>query len=136
MAGHAFPSATVLWLLAGLCATYALVSALRSWHRLRHVPGPFLAGFSYLGVLAATRSGQLATVYDRLAAQYGPLVRVGPDLLLTDDLALLRTMSAARSPYGKGGDYKATIRHPDHHSMLSTTDVAAHDEIKSRLAGP
>lgn len=124
------------WAFAGLLVGYFVISTLYSWYRLRFVPGPRLAGFSYLWVLTATTSGRLAWKYEDLTAKYGQLVRVGPNLLITADLAQLRKMSAARSPYGKDGDYKATVRHPDHHHMLSTTNLEEHDDIKSRLAGP
>lgn len=96
---------------------------------------PRVAGFSYLWVLKATASGRLAGVYDGLVQKHGHLVRVGPELVLTDDPEVLRRMSAARSSYGKHAAYKATIRHPDHDSMFSVVDVARHDQIKSKLAG-
>ncbi|CAN8102785.1 unnamed protein product [Discula destructiva] len=131
-----WPTINLFWISAAILSTYFIATTVYSWYRLRQIPGPLLAGFSYLWVLKATTSGRLAWIYEGIAAQYGHLVRVGPNLLLTDDLELLRKMSAARSPYGKDGDYNATIRHPDHHSMMSHTDVAAHDDIKSRLAGP
>ncbi|KAJ4390875.1 hypothetical protein N0V93_004474 [Gnomoniopsis smithogilvyi] len=136
MAHLAWSGTSALWGLVGFLFAYFTTTTLYSWYRLRKVPGPRLASFSYLWVLSATTSGRLAWIYEDLPAKYGHLVRVGPNLLLTDDLAQLRKMSAARSPYGKDGDYKATIRHPDHHNMLSTTDLGEHDDIKSRLAGP
>lgn len=136
MAQLAWSGAHVCWGLAGLLLAYFTTSTFYTWYRLRLVPGPRLAGFSYLWVLSATASGRLTWIYEDLVTKYGHLVRVGPNLLVTDDLDLLRKMSAARSPYGKDGDYKATIRHPDHDSMFSTTNLAEHDEIKSRLAGP
>lgn len=136
MAQLSWSDVSVFWAFVGLLLTYFTASTLSSWYRLRLVPGPRLAGFSYLWVLSATTSGRLAWIYEDLTAKYGNLVRVGPNLLITADLAQLRKMSAARSPYGKDGDYKATVRHPDHDNMLSTTNLAEHDDIKSRLAGP
>lgn len=125
---------TVCALLA-LFLVYLTASTLHTWSRLRQVPGPRAAGFSYLWVLKATASGRLAGIYDDLVQTHGHLVRVGPELVLTDDPEVLRRMSAARSPYGKDAAYKATIRHPDHDSMFSVVDVARHDQIKSKLAG-
>lgn len=128
-------------LFNAVCALFALLpvyfaaSTLYAWSRLRHVPGPWAAGFSYLWVLRATASGQLAREYDDLVHKYGHLVRAGPELVVTDDPEVIRRMSAARSAYGKDEGYKATIRHPDHDSMLSVVDVQKHDQIKSKLAG-
>lgn len=124
-----------LWLLLALLPEYFTASILYAWFRLRHVPGPRVAGFSYLWVLKATASGQLAHIYNDLVKQYGHLVRVGPELVVTDDPEVLRRMSGARSSYGKDAAYKATIRHPDHDSMFSVVDVPTHDQIKSKLAG-
>lgn len=131
----AYASPYILWVLLALLPVYLTASTLFNWVRLRNVPGPPAAGFSYLWVLRATASGNLAYIYDNLIKKYGHLVRVGPELVLTDDPEVIRRMNTPRSPYGKDGAYKATIRHPDHDSMLSVMDIAAHDQIKSRLAG-
>ncbi|KAJ4417557.1 hypothetical protein N0V82_006116 [Gnomoniopsis sp. IMI 355080] len=135
MAQLAWSGAYVFWGSVGLLFTYFTISTLYSWYRLRMVPGPRLAGFSYLWVLSATTSGRLAWIYEDLAAEYGHLVRVGPNLLVTDEMPQMRKMSAARSAYAKDGDYKASIKHPDHDHMISTMNLAEHDDIKSRLAG-
>lgn len=130
-------SQTPLWVaLPGLLLAYLTLSSLATWYPLRHIPGPPLARISYLWLLRTTASGRAALTYRDLAHKYGPLVRIGPNHLLTSDPAVLRRMSAARSAYGKDPEYSATIRHPDHHSMISTLDVKKHDAIKAKLAGP
>lgn len=115
---------------------YWLASAFYQWHRLRKVPGPLLAGFSYLWVFRAILSANQSGVYCDLAKKYGHLVRVGPNDLITDDPEVLKRMSRARSPYGKDGFYGCSLKHPDHENMFSTLDVADHDRIKARLLGP
>lgn len=119
---------------------YYLATTLYQWHRLRKVPGPFLAGFSYLWVLSSVWTGDQTGIYRDLAKKYdaggGGLVRVGPNDIITDDPEILKRMSRARSPYGKDTYYRFTIRHPEHDNMFSTVDVAAHDRIKAKMAGP
>lgn len=118
---------------------YYLATTLYQWHRLRKVPGPFLAGFSDLWLLSTVWTGDQTGIYSDLAKKYGGgggLVRVGPNDLITDDLEILKRMSRARSPYGKDTFYRFTVRHPDHDNMFSTLDLAAHDRIKAKLAGP
>lgn len=125
--------AKALFVLAG----YFLASTFYQWYRLRKVPGPFLASFSYLWVLGAVLSGNQSGVYCDLANKYdGRLVRVSPNDLITDDPEILKRMSRARSPYGKDTFYTSSLKHPDHDNMFSTLDVAAHDRIKAKLLGP
>lgn len=117
---------------------YYLAATLYQWHRLRKVPGPFLAGFTNLWALSSVWTGDQTGIYSALAKKYrgGGLVRVGPNDLITDDPDILKRMSRARSPYGKDNFYRFTVRHPDHDNMFSTMDVAAHDRIKAKMAGP
>lgn len=117
-------------------AIYFLFSAIYTWSRLRKIPGPFLASFSYWWALSTVMSGREPWIYAALAGKYGHLVRVGPRLLLTDDPDVLRRMSGIRSHYNKDASYLGAIRHPDYHTMFSTLDASAHDAIKAKLANP
>ncbi|ROW15878.1 hypothetical protein VPNG_02637 [Cytospora leucostoma] len=85
--------------------------------------------------MSVTATGQEAWVYKNLAKKYGHLIRVGPNLVLTDDPDVLRRIGGARSTYGKDGFYGSTIKHPDHENMFSTIDVPEHDKVKAKLAG-
>ncbi|KUI71671.1 Pisatin demethylase [Cytospora mali] len=116
--------------------TYFVASTAYSWYRLRKVPGPFLAGITSLWTASVTSSGRDALIYQELAEKFGHLIRVGPNLLLTDDPETLRRMSGARSTYGKDGFYFASIKHPDHDTMFSTMNNSEHDRLKAQLAGP
>lgn len=87
-------SQEILAALAGYCCLLALggltlcylVSAVRSWARLRSVPGPWVASFSYTWLARVAASGRQAPIYQDLNKQYGSsLVRIGPNELTTDD---------------------------------------------------
>ncbi|KAH8651131.1 cytochrome P450 [Xylariales sp. PMI_506] len=116
---------------AGALALYCITSAFRSWFRLRHVPGPFLASWSYLWLMKNNfldiSSSQLASL-----KKYGSVVRVGPNQVLVDDPAVLRRISGPRSHYGK--DIWWTGMRIDHRqdNMLTTMDTAAHDRLKAQ----
>lgn len=114
--------------------TYFVVSTACSWYRLRKVPGPFLAGISYLWNLSVTSSGKDALIYSELAKKYGHLVRIGPGLVLTDDPDVLRRISGVRSTYGKDGFYRASLKHADHDNMFSMMSIPDHDRRKAQLA--
>ena len=81
---------------AAVAVGYYVVSSFASWFRLRHVPGPFLASFSYLWLarinLLGITSHQLLSL-----RKYGSVVRIAPNYVLTEDQAELRCISGARS---------------------------------------
>ncbi|KAI0509404.1 pisatin demethylase [Xylaria bambusicola] len=106
-----------------------LISSIITWYRLRHVPGPFLAKFSYLWL--ARTAGDY--VYRDLCKMYGPLVRIGPNELTTDDPEFLKRAAAVRGVYGKGRWYVGTRFNPYRDVMFTTLDIPAHDKLKSQI---
>jgi hypothetical protein len=118
---------------AAVAVAYYFVSSFASWFRLRHVPGPFLASFSYLWF---ARINLLGITSDQLLSlrKYGSIVRIGPNYVLTDDPAALRRISGARSKYGRDAWWTGLRIDPRRDNMLTTTDVAAHDRLKAQTA--
>ena len=117
---------------AGALAAYYVFSSFASWFRLRHVPGPFLASVSYTWLMRNNFRG----ISDRQLLglkKYGSVVRVGPNYVLTDDPVALRRISAVRSPYGRDSWWRA-LRFAREDNMLTTTNTAAHDKLKSQTA--
>ncbi|KAG8160898.1 hypothetical protein KVR01_009162 [Diaporthe batatas] len=121
--------------VATILLLYYCISNLYSWRRLRHVPGPFMAGVTSLWEMSVTATGQEPWVYNKLAKKHGHLVRISPNTILTDDPEVLRKISGVRKSYVKDAFYSATLKHPDHDTMFSTIDTPLHDEMKARLAG-
>ncbi|KAI0593101.1 pisatin demethylase [Biscogniauxia sp. FL1348] len=113
---------------------YYVVSSVVTWYRLRHIPGPFLAKFSYLWLGWASRTGRMAYIYAELSPKYGPLVRVGPNEITTDDPEVVRRISGARSAYGKDTWYIGSRFNPYRDNMLTTVDAHEHDKLKARAA--
>ncbi|CAN8103392.1 unnamed protein product [Discula destructiva] len=118
-----------------LLLSYLAASTAVQWWRLRKVPGPSLASVSSLWIFGVLWRGD-HTPLAELGDKYGHLVRVGPNLLLSDSPAVLRRMSAARSAYGKDAMYSASLKHTSFDNMFSTTSVEHHDELKAKLKGP
>lgn len=98
------PAPIVFAAAAGALVAYYVASTAYQWHRLRKVPGPWLAGFSYLWIFKTLANGEHRP-FEELGDKYGHLVRVGPNLLLTDLPDVLRRMSGTRSAYGKDEMY-------------------------------
>ncbi|KAK4445303.1 cytochrome P450 [Podospora aff. communis PSN243] len=126
-------SAQLLPLGAGAVVVYYFISSFATWYRLRHIPGPFLASFSYLWLMRnnflGISSKQLVDI-----KKYGRVVRIAPNYVLTDDPVALRRISGARSTYGRDGWWTALRIDPRQDNMLTTMDTAAHDRLKAKTA--
>lgn len=116
-----------------LVIIWYVASATYSWYRLRHVPGPFLASFSYLWLAWYALSGKQLEIIDGIAKKYGSLVRLGPNVLLTDDPEVIKSLSSAKSRYKKSTWYLGSRFNPYHTTMFITLDPVAHDKTKSQV---
>ncbi|KAI0413510.1 pisatin demethylase [Xylaria grammica] len=101
-----------VYLACGSFVLWYLLSSIITWYRLRHVPGPFLAKFSYVWLARTAQGARLYYVHRDLCRKYGPLVRVGPNELTTDDPEILRRMANVRGSYGKDPWYQGTRFNP------------------------
>lgn len=119
--------------LAALILWYTISSAL-AWSRLRAFNGPALASFSYLYIARTALSGRMWEVYRDASAKYGPVVRIGPNELITDDPEILRRTSGARSRYTRSSWYALNRLDPYEDSMFSLMSTSAHDKLKARTA--
>lgn len=64
----------------------------------------------------------------------GPLVRIGPNQLLSTDPEVLRRMSAVRSGYTKGKFYASGKIVPGVDNVVSLRDPAKHKEMRALMA--
>ncbi|EGR50279.1 uncharacterized protein TRIREDRAFT_105768 [Trichoderma reesei QM6a] len=94
--------------LSSICLVFFFVYIARSiylWQRLRHIPGPPSAAWTIWWQLSGAMSGRYHERLKDAADTHGPLVRIGPNQLLSVDPDVLRRMSAVRSGYTKGKFY-------------------------------
>lgn len=110
-------------------------SASVAWYRLRQIPAPsLLAAISYLWLGKTTYSGKQYWVHRELHRKYGPLVRIGPNDILTDDPEIIKKISSARCSYRRGDWYLAARFNPYHDNMFTILDPKAHAEARERRA--
>ncbi len=112
--------------------TWYVVSCIATWYRLRHIPGPWLASFSYLWVASKIIRGR-GMEYENLR-KYGPLVRIGPNYILTDHPEAVKQMNGARSTANRNEWYTATKMDPDHDNLLCSIKIGPHDTRKAKTA--
>ncbi|KAL7629693.1 hypothetical protein AAE478_001216 [Parahypoxylon ruwenzoriense] len=114
---------------------YYLISTFFTWYRLRHIPGPPLGSFSYLWLARTAKSGQQFWIYRDMYQKYGPLIRVGPNELSTDDPEVIKKITGARSTYGRDPWYVAARFDPYHDNVFTLLEAGTHDRFKAKIAG-
>ncbi|KIW19931.1 hypothetical protein PV08_00506 [Exophiala spinifera] len=109
-------------------------TSIKAWHRPRNVPAlNLLATFSYLWLGRVTSSGLQFWVHRPTHRKYGPLVRIGPNEVATDDAEIVRQISPTKSSYPSGSWYKTGKFNPYRENLFSTTDIEEHKKLRARL---
>ncbi|KAI0100864.1 cytochrome P450 oxidoreductase [Nemania sp. FL0031] len=99
----------ILRYILPLCVVYIFSAVVRLdlWVRLiwRHrcglsqVPGPRFARWSRLWITRALASGRAHEIWAEVNAAYGPVARIGPNQVITDDPEITRRILASSSGY-------------------------------------
>ncbi|OCT52775.1 pisatin demethylase [Cladophialophora carrionii] len=119
-------------IILALGLAYLAIDTIYSWYRLRHVPGPFSAGFSKWWLFKHTWNGTLYLESAEQCFKHGSLVRIGPNDLITNDPDILKRMGAPRSPYRRSDWYNAL--RVDRENILSERDEERHAMLRNKMA--
>lgn len=112
---------------------YILTSYVISYRKLRQFKGPFLASLSQCWLFKATLYGRVTPAGADALKKYGSPVRIGPNLLLTDDPALMRAMSAPRSTFIRGTWYEGARLDPRQDQAFSTRNEDIHNDLRAKM---
>ncbi|KAK4463171.1 Pisatin demethylase [Cladorrhinum samala] len=123
----------VIFLFA--CSAGLFIWSVVSWFTspLRRYPGPFLAGFTNLWRYNLARNNRYGTTIKKLHEKYGPVVRIGPDLLTLDYPELTKTIYSTDGKWLKSNMYKnncAVVNGKRTFNMFSTQDPVEHAHVK------
>ncbi|KAF4556516.1 Cytochrome P450-like protein 48 [Elsinoe fawcettii] len=120
----------------GLLAAIVLLTlqSLSSYFRLRQFPGPKLAAFSRLWMLKCVYNKDLHLQLKAACDKYGPIIRIGPNDLVTSDPELLSRMSSVRSPYSRSDFYSGTQFDLELNHVFSERDEERHLDLRRRLS--
>ncbi|KAI0183420.1 pisatin demethylase [Xylaria flabelliformis] len=123
-------------ILAGavLISLWYIVSSIFAWYKLRHIPGPFFASFSYVWAFWVAYSGNSHIILDAEKNKHGDLFRVGPDAVVISDSEAWNQITSARSPYIRGLWYGGTRFDYRGPSLITELDMPKHGKRKSKLA--
>ncbi|KAI0479942.1 cytochrome P450 [Xylaria cf. heliscus] len=120
--------------LCSLAVGYFITSTFYQWQRLRHIPGPFLGSFSNIWIGYAGWAGKQYEMEKFLGERYGPLVRVAPNTIMTDDPEIIRHISNTKSGYPRSEWYNGTRFNPASDSMFTIVDPINHDKQKAKTS--
>ncbi|KAK6836428.1 hypothetical protein PG987_006923 [Apiospora arundinis] len=133
-----------IWIPSGIGLLFCLLISLvvttahyfyATWKKLAHIPGPPTAHISILWLVRRAWKGKLYSTLTKAGEDYGPLVRIGPNLLLCSDPNELGAISGIRSPFTKGPAYNAgRVTDGDPH-VASERDPAKHKALRQKM-GP
>lgn len=84
-----------LYYMSGLFSSICIYR--RYFHRLRHFPGPPLAGITKFWHVWQCRTGQNYLVIEKLRKKYGPVIRTGPEELTIIDAAVPSAVDGPKS---------------------------------------
>ena len=87
---------TSLLLLPTLYATYHIIS-----DPLQAFPGPFLARLTHLWRMYISSRGHAHLINRKLHHEFGPAVRMGPNMISLSDVELITTLYANDEQYRK-----------------------------------
>jgi hypothetical protein len=110
-------------------------NAFLTYRRLRQFKGPFWASITKVWLLERDLGGQSHLDMEDICDTYGPVARIGPNDLLTNDTTILKRMlSSARSPYVRSDWYKAARMDPELVNLAAERDEKLHTERRMKMA--
>ncbi|KAJ3569761.1 hypothetical protein NPX13_g5970 [Xylaria arbuscula] len=113
---------------------WCVVSSIMAWYELRHVPGPFLASFSYVWSFWATYTGHSNQIFSEAQKKYGKVMRIAPDAISIFDPETLFRINSPRSHYTRSLWYQNARLDHRGDSVLTMLDTPAHNKRKAKLA--
>jgi len=128
---------SLLLAVVSLYLAYLGITTLRQYFRLRHIPGPRIAGFSKFWLARSLLGGRMHLDLHEAIEKYGkdvPFTRIGPKEVTTKDPAFMRHMLRVQSTYEKSDWYNALRFNPERDNILSIQDNDLHTTYRAKLA--
>ncbi|RDL36198.1 Cytochrome P450 oxidoreductase [Venustampulla echinocandica] len=115
--------------------TLNVISVLKTrYFHLNTIPGPSFAAFTRLWLCKVIASGDSAKKFVDINKEFGPIARIGPNHLLTDDPEVVRRILAARSHYTRGPWFDSIRIDPHVPNIVSERDTGKHNHLRHRMS--
>ncbi|RYP60133.1 hypothetical protein DL769_008262 [Monosporascus sp. CRB-8-3] len=122
----------ILSLTLAAIVAYSIVVRVTAWHRLRHIKGPALAGWSRLWILRYQASGRLGQGLDT-ACSGRDLARLAPNMVICNDPAELRRVLSVSSGFRRSPWYNCMRLDPSKENILCMSNNKAHQHLRTYL---
>ncbi|KAK4183148.1 Pisatin demethylase [Podospora australis] len=119
------PQLVLYFILGPIAAVLTWLVVSEAFSPLRKYPGPFLARYTNLWRLGLTISGRYHWVIEDLHKKYGPVVRIGPNLL---DIDYPETIKTSKTEFYH--NHSSYVNGKLTYHVFSTTDPAEHARLK------
>ncbi|OSS44053.1 hypothetical protein B5807_11148 [Epicoccum nigrum] len=123
--------------LLSLALFYLFLSTARSYFRLSHIPGPFLARFTNIPRFLWVWSNNAHNVHIALHRRYGPVVRFGPNMISVASPEEIGQIYGFKKPWLKSDFYHALLMKPAGKpvpGIFATQDPVIHQKLKRPVA--
>ena len=94
-------NASGLVLFLGAVVTVITVQLVRTWWRLRHIPGPFLASLTNIQRVWWVKTKRAHLIHQQMHEKYGDVVRFGPNMVSISDPSVIPTVYPMRPGFPK-----------------------------------
>ncbi|EOO00516.1 putative cytochrome p450 protein [Phaeoacremonium minimum UCRPA7] len=128
------PSLLALGTVILLFLLASIISTVRQFFRLRQYKGPSVAGFSKWWMIKHVGGGRTHLDVYEVCQKYGPVARIGPNDLITDDPDLMKHMLNVRTGYRRSDWYHGMRLNPHMDNVLSMRDDDKHNELRAKMA--
>lgn len=128
------PGQISLAIFAILLAIGVLQAVGKRFLHLREFSGPWWAAYTRLWLCKAIASGDSAQIFVNVNERFGPLARIGPNHLLTNDPEFTRRILAARSHYTRGPWFDSIKIDPHISNIVSERHPGKHNRLRYQMS--
>ena len=131
---YARPIETFVAILCILLAVYTIDTFKTGLFHLQHFRGPWWSRYTRLWICKALASGNSAQIFVDINKKYGPVARIGPNNLVTDDPEFTRRILAARSHYTRGPWFDSIKINPHISNIVSERNPGKHNHLRYQMS--
>ncbi|KAL8769420.1 MAG: hypothetical protein Q9209_004648 [Squamulea sp. 1 TL-2023] len=124
-------------LIVGSLALLSLTAyklLLQPFFHLYGIPGPWWAPYTRAWLFMTLASEDSPSRYIAVNDKYGPLARIGPNHLITNDPETFRKILMPRSKYERGPWFDSLRLNPNRANLITERNASRHNTLRSQMA--